>query len=151
MNTPRKRAIMAKSMRIVLGLIAMAAVAAGCLVSPENVRFDELVAGRVTLIQVPDTTSSDSLISVRIKGEAGPSSAYRLEIIETRSRNRTWTIEPRIRHYEERDVTYLPVVSTFDVTIQLEPFEAGYTYFEVVALDTTILDSTLVVPAEEFR
>jgi len=134
-----------------IALAALAALAAGCLVSSKDVRYDELVDGRVTLFEVPDTTASDKPISVHIAGEAGPTSAYRFELIETYTRGTTWVIDPRIRHYEERDEAYLPVVSTFDLTIQLAPFEEGYTYFEVISRDTTIVDSTLVVPADRAR
>ncbi len=151
MHTPRDSANASKSMRTWIGVIAVAALAAGCLVSSKDVRYDELISGRVTLFEVPDTTASDEPISVHIAGEAGPNSAYRFESIETYSRGQTWVIDPRIRHYEERDEAYLPAVSTFDLTIQLAPFEEGYTHFEVISRDTTIVDSTLVVPAAKSR
>jgi len=151
MHTPQGASKVSNAMRTWIGVLAVAAAAAGCLVSSKDVRYDELIEGRVTLFEVPDTTASNEAISVHIAGEAGPTSAYRFEILETYSRGRTWVVDPRIRHYEERDEVYLPVVSTFDVTIPLAPFEEGYTYFEVISRDTMIVDSTFVVPADLAR
>lgn len=105
--------------------------------------YDIAVLGYVLVFEVPDSSSSNN-IRVLLQGTIGESTAYRFDRINIARTDSVFRIGVWGRESFKTGATYDPRENTFDTTLVLTSPRRGMHYFDVVAAQGVLRDSTFV-------
>jgi hypothetical protein len=140
----RRRFILPVQLTLIAAGISLVHLSSGCNpVSILDEEYDVAVLAYILVVEVPDTSSQID-IRITLQGTIGESTAYRFDRINVAQTDSVFRIAVWGRETYKTGATYGPRNNDFDTTLVLTSPRKGMHYFDIVAAQGMLYDSTFV-------